>query len=125
MKIKHKLSNNKLEITVTLTPRTHKDMPLIVYDSKAVVKYCKLNDLPVGELISQDVTCTNDDGKRSIGSWTFSIDKSYKKRLTSKKNLDTINNKANTKKSSARTRARNIARSSRKRKDESNQPTTE
>ena len=126
MRIKHTLTNNKLEVTIYLQPKTHKMMKDVVFDTKKVLAFCKSRGLPVGTPLTPDVVCSNKSSNCSA-TWVFSISKEYKKELTYEKKPDIIN-KTTRKKPSARSRARNIATRNKKKGTESDktkpEPTT-
>lgn len=127
MKIKHTLSNNMLEVVVELRPRIHKEAHLVSVGTHQVINFCKSNNLPVGELVSEDVLCTNESAQTCRAVWVFSISKEYKKSLTLKtKNAKVGNVSSTNKKTSVRARAKNIvrSRSSRKKKVENNEEPT-
>ena len=116
MKIKHILTNNQLKVTLTLTPKKHPHSRSIIYRSAEVIELCKSQSIPAGSLISRDSICSNESEDTCERSWIFSVDRTYKKSLTSPSQGGSIKNTKIKSKPTARSRASNIVKSSRKKR---------
>ena len=55
MKIKHTLANNRIEITLTLTPMASSHFREISYDAEQVRDLCRAIPLPIGQLVSRNL----------------------------------------------------------------------
>ena len=121
MKIKHTITANKVEVIVFLTPKVYKEQKTVSFDIDKIISFCRSRNLPIGSLISGPPRCTNEIVSECVGTWLFTIDKQYKKKLTTTEKPVTINSN---KKSTARSRARNIAKKRKSTRDANREPNT-